>query len=170
MKHKIISISLLCVWVFQCTFSYLIYQVGRTECHVQNFAESIYPKSTKHTYSFTFQKEEQIKWETEGKEFEKDGKLYDVVSLKHKKDGVVVECTSDAKEDTIVDTYQNQLKEKSKSNNHKNSIKKIVDLTCYEDATFFPNNPIIFSKTTFNEVHSFIVTASLDIKSPPPKG
>jgi hypothetical protein len=129
----------------------------------------MYTESTKHTYSFAFQNEEQIEWEIKGKEFEKDGKLYDVVSFKHSKDGVIIECTSDTKEDAVIDTYQNQLKEKSKSNNHKNSIKKTIDLTCNEDGHFFVNKPIACSKITFNEIHSFIYSVSLDIKSPPPK-
>lgn len=170
MKLKIISISLLCLWIFQCTFSYLIYQVGRTECHVQNFEENTSTKSNKHLHSFTFKNEEQIEWETKGKEFEKDGKMYDVVSLKNTKNGIVIICKSDTKEDSIIETYHNQLKEKSKQNNHKNSIKKIIDLTCYNDEGFFANNPIACSNMTFNEVQSFIYSVSLDIKSPPPKG
>jgi hypothetical protein len=169
-KLKIISISLLCLWIFQCTFSYLIYQVGRAECHVQNFAENTHAESTKHIHSFTFQKEEMIHWESEGKEFEKDGKMYDVVSLKNTKDGIVIICKSDTKEDSIIDTYHNHLKEKSKQNNHKNSIKKIIDLTCYNDEGFFANNPSACSNMTFNEVQNFIYSISLDIKSPPPKG
>ncbi len=170
MKLKIISIFFLCLWIFQCTFSYLIYQVGRTECHVENFAENTDSKSNKQTRSFTFQKEEHIQWETVGKEFEKNGKLYDVVSLKNTKDGIVIICKSDTKEDAIIDTYQNQLKEKSKQNNDKHSIKKIIDLTCYDDERFFVNNPIALSNITFNENQSIIYSISLDVKSPPPKG
>ena len=170
MKLKIISISLLCLWIFQCTFSYLIYQVGRAECHVQNFAENTSTEFNKHLCSFTFEHGEQIEWETKGKEFEKDGKMYDVVSLKSTKDGIVIICKTDCKEDAIIDAYHNQLKEKSKQNNHKNSIKKIIDLTCYDNEDFFANNPIACSNTTFSEGQSFIYSISIDIKSPPPKG
>ena len=169
MKLKIISISLLCLWIFQCTCSYLIYQVGRTECHLQNFTENTSSESKKHSYSFVFQHEEQINWETKDKEIEKDGKLYDVVSIKHTEAGVVVTCVSDTKEDLIVDNYQSQLKEKSKQNHHKNSIKKTIELTYNEEKDLFKNNPSSCLKTSFNENQSFISSVFIDVKSPPPK-
>ena len=75
MKRKILSIFLICLWGFQCSFSFLLYQVERIHCHIENDSHIKNIKSSENIKTFKFSKKYNINWEIKDHEFILEGKL-----------------------------------------------------------------------------------------------
>lgn len=67
-------------------------------------------------------------WVKYGKEFRKDGLLYDVISLIKSENGVLIYCHQDIKEQNFIVNYQNLIKEQLNRNSPYNKFfKKRID-------------------------------------------
>lgn len=103
-----------------------MYQAVRWHFHADNFSE-FFSKEKQPVITVTYGPGEKIKWEVEGKEFEKNGVLYDVVSVSKNDSDIIIQCHADTRETKFVAGYHKYMKERSKKNKTGMAVKKFFD-------------------------------------------
>lgn len=104
MIKKILTISLLLLWVFQGLWLYLCYDFQRQDCYA-DFTERKSELQTQYLQTFSFSKDNPIIWEKEGKEFLWNEVLYDVVSIEKNRDNIIITCISDEREYSLINMF-----------------------------------------------------------------
>lgn len=169
MQRRIVGIVLLVLWIFQCTFVFLLVQTGRMQCHYQHFSPNRRTYRTEDIQTLVFHKTTKINWKIAEKEFRHDGKLYDVFALTSHNDSVIIYCVWDEKEDAILAHFQNYMDGNLHQHATIQSIPKIV-----KSKYFAPTiNTIQFADYCLNTNPLWQMTPvegfALDVLSPPPE-
>lgn len=167
MNRKLISIVLLCMWMFTCSSSFLAYQLERYYCHLENFGKDARKLRDQQFVEFEFSNPEMINWQVRNKEIEIDRRFYDVIEMKVYPNKVTLKCVSDAKEthsraDYLADS-------KAKSQHSKTSHLKPVRLTFIAGsvADIQKLMPVKTGQWGIYTIHSYFIAR--EIHSPPPE-
>lgn len=116
MKHRALGILLLIIWIIECSLSFVLYQFQRTQCRTESFAQGEIQRTDRLVEALTLCDAASVVWEVPGKEFIKDGILYDIITSTGREDCLIVECFVDTKETRIVEQYQRLLQDATDHN------------------------------------------------------
>jgi hypothetical protein len=170
MRQKIFGLFFLTVWFIQNCFSFIFYQIERSECRQINFKVAQQKSINKKLLYFRFDNFDQIDWEVYGKEFAQNGVLYDVVAMSYIDNEVIIKCFKDKKESKILYRIKELHKSNTDGKNGNPSIKKML---CFN---FFPmddtNMQISYDqkeKEVFQLINAKAISAFQDIFKPPPQ-
>lgn len=109
MKKTLVSILLL-IWLLQCSLPTLVYLMGLEQIkHRHQLGHYDEPLQR-----LVFQSGEQIHWLEQDKEFELQGRRYDVSTIKDSAGFVVIQAYADTGEDRLLADYHQSSAEDSK--------------------------------------------------------
>ena len=108
---------------------------------------------------------EKIEWEEKFKEFEFDGKLFDVSKIERTKDGFEVYCVNDSEEESIIALF----KEWKKSNLPVSKIKTQIQPLFFSSSPINVERPDTVKAIAYTESTDNYNAEELQIPSPPPR-
>ncbi len=164
--NKIFPILFLLIWIIQSIGSLICFEIQKSTNRKQ-VEQKIKTEQIKHIQHFIFTKNEKINWELNSKEFKRNGKLYDVLTLKKEKGITSISCIADAVEDAIVLNFQ-KSKEGQKNKKENENYKKIKLITplLTDDAPIFS---IVYSeKILVHFKNTNYINPFQSVHSPPP--
>lgn len=136
---------------------------------MQNFSSAKHGRRRVTTHTFSFSKDEHINWVVAGKEFIREGKLYDVVAVINTRDGVEVQCFPDPKEDKIVADFRHYLSGKPPLDTVHAKVKKYFALKYLKTETPGISYTCSVLKQAVFPAVPVRCSYSIDVIPPPPK-
>ena len=125
---KVFSLFIMLIWVLQFSLPYLLYRWERHQAY--HWAGSIHFKADKKSAEFVFrvQSISDVDWEEQGKEFIRNGSIYDVKYIQMKADCILIHAFKDHRENEIIASYHaSQSQEKKK---HSTWMMKWMQIKC----------------------------------------
>ncbi len=156
--------------MFQCSCSYFYYEIGRWQCHAKKFKLQDSGTISARVHYFTCSNKDKVIWENEDKEFEVNGKLYDVLSIQKNDSSVTIKCIEDDEEQEFVDNYQASFHHEKNTGNANVCSYQILDLK------YLKVEPIVIKPLLFMAPFNYIIFTPIDIariyiqqSTPPPE-
>lgn len=129
MQRKIQAILLLCIWVFQSIFPYVLLEYQKYECR-KVFEHRRRDIPADQIVQFAFSKGDQIPCRAKDKEFIYHGKLYDILEYSKNDTAIFIKCVPDKKEDLVVLAHCKVLNGKGKRGSATYNKPCAPDLKC----------------------------------------
>ena len=102
-----LGIVVLALWIGCFMLPYLGYVHQRNLCR-KGFTESLSTRSLTDLAILEIPTAEKIHWMKPGREFMRDGALYDVVAMEYQNEKIVITCKRDSREEAVVLIWKNQ--------------------------------------------------------------
>ncbi len=162
--RKVIGISLLVFWLFQCSLPVILFKIGKYQLHIAHQKNS--RRNKRNSKVFIFDSEEDIIWEKKGKELVINGGLFDVTERYDSADKIVIKAFADKKEDKLIKDFVRQT-EKSKDLKQLKLKSHDLKLRITHESS---GQHIGISKETIKDYYKLHPFKNLDIEvlSPPP--
>jgi len=137
------------------------------EVHRNSFQSSISELPAHNAVKLSFSKKDfaNIQWEEKFKEFEFDGKLFDVSKIERSKDGFEIYCVNDREEESIVALF----KEWKKSNLPVSKTKVQLQPLFFSSSSISVEGFGTAKQIAFFESTNDYNSEQLQIPSPPPR-
>ncbi|MEI6312951.1 MAG: hypothetical protein WCP57_11880 [Bacteroidota bacterium] len=164
--RQVVVYLFICLWFLQSFFGVVYYTSIRRVCYTTFIAKR---QDKKYTHILSFAKEDKINWEKNGKEFIRNGELYDVLKIDTINDKYIIYAYADSKESKALEHYTALELNKNKNNSSKNKtiiidfLKYMTPINQFDYLTYFKNILLFYKNTSLNK--SYIQSCP----SPPPE-
>lgn len=170
MNKKLISIFLLSLWLLQWSLPSLVHSIGSWIYQKQsNKLVKNRTKETKTTQIY-IGLNEKINWVKYGKEFRKEGLLYDIISIIKSKKGLLINCHQDIKEQQFIANYYEVIKKQQNRNSPYNKFfKKIMDQKYLLDNLVLISEIEVINTSEYFGLFTIPINYHQKLRYPPPE-
>lgn len=168
---KAFTISLLLFFVLEITGFYPVFKLSQWNLRkeMKSLIKAGVPESELHVLPFSRRDLACLTWEREGKEFRKNGQMFDVVRRVDKKDTVILYCVNDKQESVLFANLDEILSKNAEKNGHHGKISKLLTLTfVVPEKLHAPRQFYVYTSFPSCIVNSY-KSPSEKIKLPPPR-
>jgi hypothetical protein len=167
MKNSLFLLLIVLACMLSAIAAHVVYVYRRGVCRIE-FEARKHKITQRDIQTIAFPMHARIDWEKKGKEFLLDGKLYDVISIRHYGLITIVVCVEDVKEYHVMHDYLRYL-QKSQSDSHQSLAFKVKTIKCLPIAPFRQEMlEYKKAKVIYRPVAELYSTA-IEVHSPPPE-